>query len=409
MRENQKLAFGVALLSMAVATAAVTPLFAQRHGGGPPGGGMHGGGPPGGMYRGGGPPGGGSRGGGDDRDRGRSWGGYRGPSDDRSRLERYEAFITSMDTNKNGRIDANEAEGPRGYFVRRLAERAKVDAKFPLSISRLRDGLKKNYANEDSRSDRDSDSRSDKKDSDQEPLVPAFGVEQIVLPVVLKFGERPPTNGASATAKPAAPSNSNGSSSRSSGEGDERMRRWAEAMIRQNDRNHNGKLERNEWGGLRGDPRQTDRNHDGVITREEMERQLSSYRRGGGSGGDSRSSHGDSRASRSSRSDSDNSDRRKSYRLSSPTERLPDGLLPWFVQRDSNGDGQVAMAEFYSSWTNARALEFTQFDLNGDGVITPKECLASKKPGPKTLATGEKPKPDAQPVNTETAEVWDGW
>ena len=69
---------------------------------------------------------------------------------------------------------------------------------------------------------------------------------------------------------------------------------------------------------------------------------------------------------------------RKSYRFLSPQERLPQGLPEWFVRRDANEDGQVTMAEYTSVWSDALAAEFGAYDLNGDGVITPRECLKAK-------------------------------
>ena len=46
-----------------------------------------------------------------------------------------------------------------------------------------------------------------------------------------------------------------------------------------------------------------------------------------------------------------------------------------FQQKDLDGDGQITMAEFATSWTEATAAEFTKYDLNNDGVITPDEVL----------------------------------
>ena len=70
---------------------------------------------------------------------------------------------------------------------------------------------------------------------------------------------------------------------------------------------------------------------------------------------------------------------KKSYRFLTPTERLPKDMPEWFVKSDSDGDGQIMMAEFSSSWTDATAAEFAAKDLNGDGIITPSEALASEK------------------------------
>jgi Ca2+-binding EF-hand superfamily protein len=66
------------------------------------------------------------------------------------------------------------------------------------------------------------------------------------------------------------------------------------------------------------------------------------------------------------------------YRILSPQERLPDGLPDWFLRSDTDGDGQISMSEFAHTWTAEKAREFARYDLNGDGIITPKECLQTK-------------------------------
>ncbi len=323
-----------------------------------------------------------------------------------------------MDSNKNGKIDENEAEGSRRYFVSRLAERAGMEMKLPLSISKVRDGLKKHYASEESSSGSSgsSSSGSGGKSSDPEPLVPAFGVEKEEVASVLAFGVAATTLSSRGTPSRSSTTSSSGdksSSSSSGGDSDDRMRRWAESMIRQNDRNHNGRLEKDEWGGLRGDPKETDRNHDGVITLDEMTARLNRYRQGSSS---SRySSRGGSSGSRSSGRDSDNSDGPKSYRFRTPIERLPDDLPDWFVQKDADGDGQVAMAEYAIDWSTFRATEFVRYDRNNDGVITPSECLAEEE----NPSTGEGAAEDRQPIaakspaakpKTQASDgMWDGW
>jgi len=70
---------------------------------------------------------------------------------------------------------------------------------------------------------------------------------------------------------------------------------------------------------------------------------------------------------------------RKFYRALSPTERLPEGLPEWFPRKDKDGDGQVSMAEFSDSWTNEKAAEFSKYDVNNDGYITPAECFEAGK------------------------------
>ncbi len=38
------------------------------------------------------------------------------------------------------------------------------------------------------------------------------------------------------------------------------------------------------------------------------------------------------------------------------------------------------MAEFSDSWTEETVVEFSKYDLNNDGFITPAECLETLKP-----------------------------
>jgi hypothetical protein len=78
----------------------------------------------------------------------------------------------------------------------------------------------------------------------------------------------------------------------------------------------------------------------------------------------------------------------KPYRIASADERLAKkGLPSWFLDKDDNGDGQVAMAEYGDSWSDSSLAEFAKFDLNGDGVITPAECLRAGKLSSSSLAS----------------------
>lgn len=66
---------------------------------------------------------------------------------------------------------------------------------------------------------------------------------------------------------------------------------------------------------------------------------------------------------------------KKSYRLRTAHERMPSGVPSWFFEKDVNGDGQVMMSEWTSSWSEEKASAFNAKDVNGDGVITPKEAI----------------------------------
>ena len=402
MRRSRKLSVGIALLTLAVVAFAADPVFAQRGGGRPggwgmrgesggegggrggfsrPGGGMGsvpGQGAPVGGFRGRGGPPGDSRGRGgppSGDDRGRS----RGPFGGEDGQERFERFLRELDADRDGRVEENEVDGRRRFFVEMMARRAGIEPKFPMSVSRFRDAMaRRARENKD-----DSSSSSGGTKASGDPLVPGFGVEMGLAPV-LEFGERAPEDSGGTTRSTSRPrsrtsSSSRGSSSRDSssgrGEPDERVRRWAEVMMRQADRNHNQRLERDEWNERWGDFREADRNRDGVVKADELARRLGEFSRGG-FGRDRGRSEGSSGSGRSG-SGSNNSERPKSYRFRTPTEQLPEGLPDWFARKDTNADGQVAMAEFESPgyWTAAVVARFAGYDRNNDGMITPGECL----------------------------------
>jgi Ca2+-binding EF-hand superfamily protein len=114
-----------------------------------------------------------------------------------------------------------------------------------------------------------------------------------------------------------------------------------------------------------------DKDGDGVITLDELTGRVNQYSAQNRSGGE-KGAH-DSEGSRSRFSSS------LAYRFLTPTERLPEGLPDWFARKDANGDGQISMAEFSSFWTVAKAREFSHYDADNDGIITPAECLAAEK------------------------------
>ena len=66
------------------------------------------------------------------------------------------------------------------------------------------------------------------------------------------------------------------------------------------------------------------------------------------------------------------------YRFLTPAERLPEGLPSEFTSKDRDGDGQLSMAEFSTSWSESTLASFNRWDLNGDGFVTAAECLAAE-------------------------------
>jgi Ca2+-binding EF-hand superfamily protein len=188
-----------------------------------------------------------------------------------------------------------------------------------------------------------------------------------------------------------------------------RMRQLAESLIKQNDKNGDGMLQRDEWGNLRESQQAADANKDGVITVDEFVVHLQSYSAGGGwgsrgdrgrggfggerggfgggerggfgeggfgEGGFGEGGFGERSSSSSSSRTSSKLTARKSYRASPATERLPKGLPDFFLRNDADGDGQISMSEYAASWSDRIAAEFAEYDLNSDGIITPEECLA---------------------------------
>jgi hypothetical protein len=297
-----------------------------------------------------------------------------------------------MDADGDGRIEENEVEGRRRNMVEMMAQQAGIPPTFPIPVNRLRDAINSRVRQGEGGGSSSSSGEAGAQKPAEEPLVPGFGVEMDLSPV-LAFGQRPNSNNSgktraavvSAARSGARPSLSSSSSPRG-GNSDDRTRGFAEAMMRQFDRNRNGRLEPDEWNERLGDFREADRNHDGGVTVDELAQRLSGFaRRGPGGergGSDSRPGANQSGAEGAA-AGSGTPAQPKSYRLPTPTENLPKGLPDWFAQKDANADGQVAMAEFESprSWTTARVAEFTRFDLNNDGFITPTECLGTLNPG----------------------------
>mgnify|MGYP002624308227 CR=1 FL=1 len=55
---------------------------------------------------------------------------------------------------------------------------------------------------------------------------------------------------------------------------------------------------------------------------------------------------------------------------------LPD----WFREKDLNQDGQVMMHEYSDNWNRELVAEFVEYDLNRDGIITPREWIKWSQP-----------------------------
>lgn len=152
---------------------------------------------------------------------------------------------------------------------------------------------------------------------------------------------------------------------------EERFRRLAKSLMAQNDKNKNGQLERAEWSRLRGSPQESDRNGDGVLSQDELAAHLAGYGTRRQTPAASRSANYGKLSYRSGAPGG----AKPTFRFLSPHERLPEGIPDWFTRKDVDLDGQVSMAEYSPVWHRANLEEFASLDLNGDGLIVPKECL----------------------------------
>ncbi len=65
----------------------------------------------------------------------------------------------------------------------------------------------------------------------------------------------------------------------------------------------------------------------------------------------------------------------RSGRPATAKERLQSrGLPDWFLQK-MDAAGQITMAEYSNTWTEATVKDFQKYDLNRDGIITADEVL----------------------------------
>jgi len=274
--------------------------------------------------------------------------------------------MRNWDSNGNGMIDAEEisTSSMRKSYATRIIGEAGLEAKFPVAISKIQEGLSKRVGG--------SSSSSSSGGPSSESKVPGFGVEN-KEPAPPGFGkpDNDPSDGSRSEGGSRDSSGYSGSgpsshSGGSSGHGSDRLREHARSLVRQYDKNDSGVLEKDEWSQMHRSHWSADRDHDGKITERELIGWLEDYGRGRPDFGSSR--HGGSPGS----------DDPPTYRLLTAIERLPDELPEWFTEKDANGDGQVTMAEYENDWTDAKAEEFARLDPNNDGVITPRECLAAE-------------------------------
>lgn len=323
----------------------------------------------GGFRGGGGERGGGERGGergggerGGQRDRGtRGGGGGRGgpPSgfDPTFILQR-------MDKNGNGRLDPDEVDDRAKFMIGRFVPG--LDVSKSNSFDDIRKKIQAAREGRDQgqertgRGDRGNRGNSTPEAVEIEPLVPGFG-EEVTLDPVLGFGGSGAFFAVTTT------------------DADE-----AEAVrtLARYDKNKNGKIDRDEisQGRWSDDPTVYDQNGDGGLSKRELSIRYARRRLAKEEERNSESRNRDrDRERRNIRekereSKKENEDE-ETYRFLTAHERLPKGIPDWFRQKDVDLDGQVEMSEYESNWTDEVVQRFTSIDVDNNGTLSPTEVL----------------------------------
>jgi Ca2+-binding EF-hand superfamily protein len=308
-------------------------------------------------------------------------------------------MLQQIDTNHNGQIDANEVQalGQRAGMVEAMIRRSGVEPKYPVKLVAIQEGLQKSRNNWNrgggpngppggfpgQPEGQDSSSKEDAKSTASTvQLVPGFGVEQKKASVPgfeVNVKTETAVAATSASGTPAtteaAANAGNSPDNKQQDKLDEKTRKFAESILKQNDKDHSGSLEKNkgEWDELRN-AEAIDKDRNGVITLDE----ITAFYQAANNVRSPRKTPENKPVAAPVQMESPRTGGRP-YRILSPMERLPEGLPDWFARNDGNGDGQISMSEFVREWTAEKAGEFARYDLNGDGIITPQEYLQSQK------------------------------
>jgi len=180
--------------------------------------------------------------------------------------------------------------------------------------------------------------------------------------------------------------------------------RYAARLLLRLDRDRNGLLEAGEWPPALGSFAAADTNADGHVSAAELAQWIWNRGRshrlrpppqpdetapdgaapGVGNGPRDRETpipRGSSGAGNASPGGSA-PDLRQGKRFYVADPRLPQGLPPWFIERDADGDGQLTLSEFSSGDVSGIPGGFESYDLNHDGILTAEEYMAaiSSKP-----------------------------
>ena len=272
-----------------------------------------------------------------------------------ARMQRVQAMLQNIDTNHNGIIEPEEAQGPNAFMLDRILRGAGIEPKYPMPISKIQESMTNQFRIQNGQSALPSTPEKTTEeakagDAASAPLVPGFGeVASIKLTPIPGFGV--PISSASASAKKSGASGDSSSASSGSTSStpplDDRIRQyatqWAKSQIKEYDKNGNGQLEKDEWSQMKEKYWAADKNHDGIITVDELiEFQIAD------SGSGPRQSSGVAVASSAGANiaAAPGNTGKPKFRSPTPTERLPKDIPSWFITADTTGDGVVTMSEY---------------------------------------------------------------
>ncbi len=278
-----------------------------------------------------------------------------------------------MDTNGNGMLDPEEAQGPARFMLDRMARsNPKIDITKPIPMSVLTESFQQMRSGGPG-SDGRFGSSEEEPILEKNSLVPGFATVKVDKLPVPGFG----ASGEKFTVQV-----------------DESDLKNADDKMRQYDRNNDQHLDENELkeGRWADSPMQYDKNRDGKLSRQELATRYARRRLASGSTPDASKKmdemnnkrNRDNREIVDDKKDKSNPyEKRASFRMTDADGKTPPpaGLPEWFTRNDVNSDNQVSMAELNKKWTQDSIQDFLRFDTNEDGLITAKECLAGVKKG----------------------------
>jgi len=140
------------------------------------------------------------------------------------RMQRIQTMLQSIDTNHNGTIEPEEAQGPNAFMLDRMLRGAGIEPKYPMPISKITEAMTNQFRIQNGQSALPSTPEKTAEeakpgDAASAPLVPGFGeVASVKLTPIPGFGTAIPV--ATAGAKKSGSSGDTSSSSTTS------TRRW---------------------------------------------------------------------------------------------------------------------------------------------------------------------------------------